>query len=87
MSSKYLGEVATVFPLSLALEEEGFELDGLEMGDATGEEGLAGDFSVVATDRSLLVWTETPLVTLAVASLGHWVAWLPRTNLVRPWSA
>ena len=47
---EYLREEATAFPLSLALEEDGFRLDGLEMGIATGEEGLDGDFSAVATD-------------------------------------
>ena len=47
---EYLGEEANTFPLSLALVEEHFGLGGLEMGFATGEEGLAGDFSVVAID-------------------------------------
>ena len=42
---KYLGEEATAFPLSLALEEDGFGLvGGLEMSDAIG------DFGAVATD-------------------------------------
>ena len=47
---EYLGEEATAFPLSLSLEEKGFRLDGLEMGIATGEEGLNSDFDVVATN-------------------------------------
>ena len=50
MSLEYLGEKANVFPLSLALEEEGFGLVGGEMSVATGEEGLAGDFGAVATE-------------------------------------
>ena len=48
MSLEYLREEATTFPLSLALEEEGFRLVGGERGVATGDEGLAGDFGVVA---------------------------------------
>ena len=55
MSSEYLGEEATAFPLSLALEEVGFGLvDGLEMGDAIG------DFGVVAIDREPTSFTEEP---------------------------
>ena len=60
MSSEYLGEEATAFPLSLALEEDGFGLVGLEMGDATGEEGLVGDFGAVATDREPTGFTREP---------------------------
>ena len=42
---EYLGEEATAFPLSLALEDDGFGLVGLEICDATG------DFGFVAIDR------------------------------------
>ena len=45
-----LVEEAIAFPLSLALEEDGFRLVGGEMGIVTGEEGLIGDFDVVAID-------------------------------------
>ena len=55
MSSKYLREEATAFPLSLALEEVGFGLvDGLEMGDAIG------DFSAVATYRETIGFVREP---------------------------
>ena len=84
---EYLGEEATAFPLSLALEEEGFRLDGLEMGIAIGEEGLAGDFGAVVTNGEPTGLAGEPTVTSTVASWGHWVACLPRTNLTCPWSA
>ena len=73
--------------MSLSLVEEGFKLDGLEMGDATGEEGLAGDFSVVVTDGEPTGLDENPNDDFGRASLGHWVACLLRTNLTRSWSA
>ena len=47
---EYLAEEATVLPLSLALEEEGFGLVGGEMSVAIGEDGLVGDFRTIATD-------------------------------------
>ena len=60
MSLEYLREEAIAFPLSLALEEEGFRLDGLEMGFATGGEGLAGDFGTVAIDGEPTGLTREP---------------------------
>ena len=70
MSSKYLREEATAFPLSLALEDNGFILDGLEMVNATGEEGLAGDFSTVAIDREPIGFAGEPNGDFSSDKLG-----------------
>ena len=67
---EYLEEEETVFPLSLPFEEEGFGLEGGEMGVATGEDGWADDFTVVAIEGEPTGLTREPKGDFGNGELG-----------------